>query len=119
MPENRHGMDGRDLDFPAQGRRIEGILDILHRRDELVDQILVAGGHDLVADGDQDDLAGRVEGSHVGVDPIFGEIGVGGQRRDVAVGGADDDSDAGVGEGFDYGRVGSVQSDLLNGSRLE
>lgn len=89
-------MDGGDLNLPAQRCGIEGVLDILNRRNQLRNQALVAGGQDFVADGDENDVACRIERGHVGVDPALGEILVGCKTRDVAVGRFDNNSDAGV-----------------------
>jgi len=68
--EHLHGVNRRYLDLPAQRRAVEGVLEVLHRRQELFHEASIAEGHDLVADGDEDDLARGVEGDHVGVDPV-------------------------------------------------
>ena len=110
-------MDGRDPDFAAKARGGEGGLEISHRRKELRDENLVAEGEDLVADGDEGDLAGGVEGEDVRVDPLSGGVGIGSQAGDVA--GTDDDLDAGAGEGGDDGRIGAVEADPLDRSGAE
>ena len=96
MLEHRHGVYGGDLDFPAKRQGIEGVLNILNRRDQLRNQALVAESQDLVADGDEDDVARRVERGHVGSNPALGETRVGCETRDVAVRRSDDDTQAGV-----------------------
>lgn len=110
-------MDGRDPDFAAETGRGEGGLEISHRRKELRDECLVSEGEDLVADGDEGDVAGGVEGEDIRIDPLSGGVGIGGQAGDVS--GADDDLHAGAGEGGDDGRIGAVEADLLDRSGAE
>jgi hypothetical protein len=62
--------------LPEVRRVVEGVLEVLHRRKELFHEAVVAEGHDLVADSDDDDLARMVEGDHVGVDLVLGEVRV-------------------------------------------
>lgn len=97
----------------------EGVLDILHRRHELRREARIRQRHHLVADSDDDDLASRVVGQHIRVHPIAREIRVGGERRNIAVGGADHYSDAGVRQRLDDRRVGAVQPHLLDARRLQ
>jgi hypothetical protein len=94
-------------------------LDIPHGRKELRDQALIRGHHDLVADGDERDVAGGVVGDHVRVHPCSRRVRVGGQRRNLAVGSTDDDSDAGASEGLDDSTVGAVEPDFSNSRGLE
>lgn len=119
MRKHGHGMHGGDLDFAAQTVGIEGILEILHRRKQLGHQIPVVVRHHLVADIDEYDFAGRVEGEDVSGDPVLGEGRVGCHTRNVGVGYSDHDPDSGVGEGLDDCRVRPVESDLLDCRRLE
>lgn len=94
-------------------------MDISHCRNELRHEISVAGGQDLVADGDQSDVASRVVRKHIRVDPLCGGGEIGGEAGNVAVGGADDDTDAGVSEGSENHRIGAVEADFSDGGGLE
>lgn len=69
---------------------------------------MVGGGHDLVTHCDEDDIAGRVVGDDVGVHPLSRVVWIGGEGGDVAVGGADDDSDTGIGKSSDDSGIGAV-----------
>lgn len=76
--KNRHGVHRRHLYLPTQRSRVEGILDILYRRQHLVHQVRVVWCYYLVSDGYEDDVAGGVERSDVGVHPRFRDVRVGG-----------------------------------------
>lgn len=76
---------------------------------------MVAGGQHLVTDGDEGNVAGLVVRQHVRVHPLSRRVGIGGQARNVAVRGADDDSDAGIGQGFDDPGIGAVETDFSDG----
>lgn len=69
----------------------------------------------LVPDCNKDDLASRIEWEHVCADPVLCKVRVTGQSWNVAVGRPNYDSDPSVSQGFDYGRVRSIQPDLLDG----
>lgn len=94
-------------------------MDISHGGEELRDEALIVGEKDLVADVDEVDVAGRVEGEDIRVHPLSRRVRIGGEGRDVAVGCADGDCDSGAGEGLDDGRVGAVEPDALDGGGLE
>lgn len=77
VPENRHGVHGGDLDLAAAERGgVERALHVLDRRQHLVHEVLVVRGYHFVADGYEDDVAGRVVRYDVGVHPRFREVRV-------------------------------------------
>lgn len=74
---------------------------------------------DLVADGDEDDFGSGIKRKDIGVDPLSGGVGIGGERRNVAVSSADDDTNPCSGQSFDDGGIGAVESNFLDRSGLE
>lgn len=70
---------------------------------------------DLVADGDKDDVARRVEREDIRVNPLTRHVGIGRQRRYVSIGSSDDDPNSRVGErSYDCG-IGAVEAHLSDG----
>jgi hypothetical protein len=119
LAQHRHGVDGGDPYLASKGCRVEGILDIPHGRKELRNQALIHGHHDLVANGDERDVAGGVVGDHVRVHPSSRGVRIGGQRRNLAVGSTDDDSDAGSSKGLDDSTVDAIEPNFSNSCGLE
>lgn len=74
---------------------------------------------DLIADVDEHDVAGGVEGQDIGADPLSRGVGIGGERGDVSVGGSYHDPDAAVGQGLDDGRIRAIKPDLSDCGRPE
>lgn len=112
--EYPEGMRRWDLNLSGEARRLQGGVDGLHRREEVRDEVAVAGGDDLVADGDAADSGGGVEGEDVGGEPCMGAGGFGDCQNGV-VGDGDGEGDGGVGEGSDNVGVGVENLDFIDG----
>lgn len=95
-------------------REYESVVECFHRRNEVANEVLVGGGHDLIPNGDIVDLGAGVERQDVGSDPVAS----GREFRDcwdVAVANGNRDADAGVSEGSKNIGVAVEDFDLVDG----
>lgn len=111
-------MRGGDLDGAVEVGGNESRVDVAESRDEERGGI-GESGEDLGADGDGGDVDGGDVGNDVAGDPVGGS-GVGlAYREDLLVGDGDGNANAGVGERRQHGRVGVVETDVVDVLRFQ